>query len=57
MTSPGNEHCANCIGTLLFPVLPRAGKVSVYAETSNLCCPMFSHLRIYDGTAADSRTN
>jgi len=20
MASPGNQHCANCIGTLLFPI-------------------------------------
>jgi len=22
MASPGNQHCANCIGTLSFPMLP-----------------------------------
>jgi len=21
MASPGNQHCANCIGTLAFPIL------------------------------------
>ena len=21
MASPGNQHCANCIGTLLFPII------------------------------------
>jgi len=25
MASPGNQHCANCIGTLLFPVQTDGG--------------------------------
>ena len=25
MASPGNRHCANCIGTLSFPICTRVG--------------------------------
>ena len=47
MASPGNQHCANCIGTLSFPIgLFRhpvygrtAGRVDKYAsKTRVLCC-------------------
>ena len=35
MASPGNRHCANCIGTLLFPVA---------FTDSNCCANRFSFL-------------
>jgi len=31
MASPGNQHCANCIGTLLFPILAVAYDISFRA--------------------------
>ena len=38
MASPGNQHCANCIGTLSFPItlhrkLINFGKVNYYTYT------------------------
>jgi len=35
MTSPGNRHCANCIGTLSFPVLTCAQKLTKSAKSSS----------------------
>ena len=29
MVSPGNRHCANCIGALSFPMAPTTGRMSV----------------------------
>ena len=34
MASPGNQHCANCIGTLSFPMVRRQSPSSIWmAET------------------------
>jgi len=33
MASPGNQHCANCIGTLSFPMALRGKKCSPYSIT------------------------
>jgi len=31
MASPGNQHCANCIGTLSFPITHRLSQIAGYA--------------------------
>ena len=35
MASPGNQHCANCIGTLSFPV----GKLRIRGRMKFTACP------------------
>ena len=34
MASPGNQHCAGCIGTLSFPIVTT--KVQVFIESSDV---------------------
>ena len=29
MASPWNQHCANCIGTLSFPIVPRVWTIDI----------------------------
>jgi len=33
MASPGNQHCAHCIGALSFPIVAGAGNVEVVKLT------------------------
>jgi len=35
MASPGNQHCANCIGTLSLPTKHAAAAVSAYRLAAN----------------------
>ena len=39
MASPGNQHCANCIGTLSFPVCVSTGRRALLPTSSGYTVP------------------
>jgi len=44
MASPGNQHCANCIGTLSFPAVCHLLIGILHASTPvDLCCRKVNH--------------
>ena len=62
MASPGNRHCANCIGTLPFPIKPRVREEREWgnwgpfrkqrpdrmSQTDKVCCKLY-YPEIYVG--------
>ena len=49
MASPGNEHCANCIGTLSFPI----GKATVPSGPRFSSVPLAAVAECDIGTVCD----
>ena len=49
MASPGNEHCANCIGTLSFPI----GKATVPSGPRFSSAPLVAVIECDIGTVCD----
>jgi len=52
MASPGNEHCANCIGTLSFPI----GKATVPSGPRFSSVPLAAVAECDIGTVCDPWT-
>ena len=55
MASPGNQHCANCIGTLSFPICSHDRRPWVHTTCSESTMPFLNSIWHAGGIAAARR--